>query len=72
MNIDPSPMSVNTAAVTVLEIQDSNRANKLVRRLPDGSIEKLGGDESGIYRAQQVAVPDVATMAEVPGELAED
>ncbi|MCC2690019.1 MAG: hypothetical protein K0S21_2822 [Rhizobiaceae bacterium] len=63
MSNDSNGASLVKDAITVLTIQRSNRANKLVRRLPDGTIEKEGGVESGVYRARQVPVPDVDALA---------
>ena len=57
--------------VTLLRI-DGDRANKLVRREPDGQITKLGAVESGVYVAQSFHVPDAEAFADLLRQVGED
>jgi hypothetical protein len=57
-------MSADRDFVTVFRT-DGDRANKLFRRKPDGSIEKLAAVEGGVYVAQTFHVPTPDSMADL-------
>jgi hypothetical protein len=56
-------------AITVFQTADGRPANKIVTRLPDGSVKSDKAPEGGRFVASTVQVPDLETLAAVLREV---